>query len=257
MIDLRTLDETDPEVFNTVYYKEVPLVTGDMDETIIVTYSPKYKAYQQKIRGRQIERALKMIQAPGKCRRGKNQNDPARFIQKTTLTSDGEIADQSVYELDVERINEEAMYDGFYAVVTNLEDNPSEIIKINKQRWEIEENFRIMKSDFEARPVYVQRDDRIKAHFLTCYISLLVYRLLEKKLGEEFTCSQILETLRGMNVTLLSKDSGYIPSYKRTKLTDALHRTFKFRTDFEFITKSSMRSIVSNTKKANSTKTKI
>ena len=155
-----------------------------------------------------------------------------------------------MYALDEERIREEAMYDGFYAVVTNLEDDPSEIIKINKRRWEIEENFRIMKSDFEARPVYVQRDDRIKAHFLTCYISLLVYRLLEKKLGEEFTCNQILETLREMNMTLLSKDSGYIPAYKRTKLTDALHNTFKFRTDFEFITKSSMRSIISNTKKA-------
>ena len=256
MIDLRTLDETDPEVYNTVYYKEVPLVTGDMDETIIVTYSPKYKAYQQKIRGRQIERALKMMQSPGKCRRGKNQNDPARFIQKTSITPDGEIADKSVYELDEERIREEAMYDGFYAVVTNLEDNPAEIIKINKQRWEIEENFRIMKSDFEARPVYVQRDDRIKAHFLTCYISLLVYRLLEKKLGEEFTCNQILETLRGMNMTLLSKNSGYIPSYKRTKLTDSLHSTFGFRTDFEFISKASMRRIISKTKKINSTKTK-
>lgn len=257
MIDLRTLDETDPKVFSTVYYKEVPLVTGDMDETIIVTYSPKYKAYQQKIRGRQIERALKMMQSPGKCRRGKNQNDPARFIQKTSITSDGEIADKSVYELNEERIREEAMYDGFYAVVTNLEDNPAEIIKINKQRWEIEENFRIMKSDFEARPVYVQRDDRIKAHFLTCYISLLVYRLLEKKLGEGFTCNQILETLHGMKMTLLNKDSGYIPSYKRTKLTDSLHSTFGFRTDFEFISKASMRGIISKTKKINSTKSKI
>lgn len=257
MIDLRTLDETDPEVFHTIYYKEVPLVTGSMNETIIVTYSPKYKAYQQKIRGRQVERAMKMIQGPGKCRRGKNQNDPARFIHKTSVTLDGEIADQALYALDEERIREEAMYDGFYAVVTNLEDDPSEIIKINKRRWEIEENFRIMKSDFEARPVYVQRDDRIKAHFLTCYISLLVYRLLEKKLGEEFTCNQILETLREMNMTLLSKDSGYIPAYKRTKLTDALHNTFKFRTDFEFITKSSMRSIISNTKKAAHSKEKI
>ena len=257
MIDLRTLDETDPEVFHTIYYKEVPLVTGSMDETIIVTYSPKYKAYQQKIRGRQVERAMKMIQGPGKCRRGKNQNDPARFIHKTSVTPDGEIADKALYALDEERIREEAMYDGFYAVVTNLEDDPSEIIKINKRRWEIEENFRIMKSDFEARPVYVQRDDRIKAHFLTCYISLLVYRLLEKKLGEEFTCSQILETLRKMNVTLLSKDSGYIPAYKRTKLTDALHNTFKFRTDFEFITKSSMRSIISSTKKVIHSKEKI
>ena len=198
-----------------------------------------------------------MIQSPGKCRRGKNQNDPSRFIRKTPVTSNGEVADKAVYGLDEERIKEEAMYDGFYAVVTNLEDDPWEIIKINQRRWEIEENFRIMKSDFEARPVYVQRDDRIKAHFLTCYISLLVYRLLEKKLGEGFTCSQILETLRGMNVTLLSKDSGYIPSYKRTKLTDALHRTFKFRTDFEFITKNSMRSIISDTKKAASTKVKI
>lgn len=257
MIDLRTLDETDPEVFHTIYYKEVPLVTGSMNETIIVTYSPKYKAYQQKIRGRQVERAMKMIQGPGKCRRGKNQNDPARFIHKTSVTPDGEIADQALYALDEKRIREEAMYDGFYAVVTNLEDDPSEIIKINKRRWEIEENFRIMKSDFEARPVYVQRDDRIKAHFLTCYISLLVYRLLEKKLGEEFTCNQILETLREMNMTLLSKDSGYIPAYKRTKLTDALHNTFKFRTDFEFITKSSMRSIISNTKKAAHSKEKI
>lgn len=257
MIDLRTLDETDPKVYNTVYYKEMPLVTGDMDETIIITYSPKYKTYQQKIRSRQIERARKMMQSPGKCRRGKNQNDPARFIQKTSITSDGEIADKSVYELDEERIREEAMYDGFYAVVTNLEDNPAEIIKINKQRWEIEENFRIMKSDFEARPVYVQRDDHIKAHFLTCYISLLVYRLLEKKLGEGFTCNRILETLRGMNMTLLSKESGYIPSYKRTKLTDSLHSTFGFRTDFEFISKTSMRTIISKTKKINSTKTKI
>lgn len=257
MIDLRTLDETDPEVFHTIYYKEVPLVTGSMNETIIVTYSPKYKAYQQKIRVRQVERAMKMIQGPGKCRRGKNQNDPARFIHKTSVTPDGEIADQALYALDEERIREEAMYDGFYAVVTNLEDDPSEIIKINKRRWEIEENFRIMKSDFEARPVYVQRDDRIKAHFLTCYISLLVYRLLEKKLGEEFTCNQILETLREMNMTLLSKDSGYIPAYKRTKLTDALHNTFKFKTDFEFITKCSMRSIISNTKKAAHSKEKI
>lgn len=105
-----------------------------------------------------------------------------------------------------------------------------------------------MKSEFEARPVFVRREDRIKAHFLTCFISLLAYRLLEKKLGEEFTCSQILETLRNMNVTLLSKDSGYIPSYKRTKITDKLHSSFGFRTDYEFIRKSTMRTIIKETK---------
>lgn len=249
MIDISTLDESDPAVFQSVYYKEIPLVTKDMDETVIVTYSPKYKAYQQKIRDRQVASALKMIQAPGKCRRGKNQNDPARFIHKTSITPDGEIAEKTVYELDEALVMEESKYDGFYAVVTNLEDNPAEIVKINKNRWEIEENFRIMKTDFEARPVYVRRDDRIKAHFLTCYLSLLVYRLLEKKLGPDLTCDQILGTLRGMNMTLLSKDSGYIPSYKRTKVTDLLHDTFGFRTDYEFVSKSSMRSIITKTKK--------
>lgn len=254
-VDLRTLDETNESVFNTVYYKELPLVTGHMDETLIVTYSPKYKAYQRKIRAHQIERAEKMIQAPGNTRRGKNQNDPARFIQRTSVTDDGEIAEKNIYELDIDKIREEEMYDGFYAVVTNLDDDPAEIIKINKSRWEIEENFRIMKSEFEARPVYVQRDDRIKAHFLTCYISLLVYRLLEKILNEEYTCHQILETLKNMQMTLLSKESGYIPSYERTELTDKLHEKSGFRTDYEFISKAKMRSIIRKTKLATSTKT--
>ena len=248
LIDLRTLDESDPEVYNTVYYKEYPIVTGNMDETVIITYSPKYKAYQQRIREGQIERAVKIMQSSDKARKGKGSNDPSRFIQKTSITNDGEIAQKHLYELNEERIKEEAMYDGFYAVVTNLEGDIREIININKRRWEIEENFRIMKSEFEARPVFVRREDRMKAHFITCYISLLVYRLLEKKLGEEFTCNQILETLKGMNVTLLSKDSGYIPSYKRTKLTDTLHNTFGFRTDYEFIPKATMRAIIKGTK---------
>ena len=248
LIDLRTLDESDPKVYNTIYYKEYPLVTGDMDETVIITYSPKYKAYQSKIRNAQIDRAKKMIQSSDKTRKGKGSNDPARFIQRTAVTEDGEIAQKNIYQLDEAKILEESMYDGFYAVVTNLEGDIREIININKQRWEIEENFRIMKSEFEARPVFVRREDRIKAHFLTCFISLLVYRLLEKKLGEEFTCSQILETLRNMNVTLLSKDSGYIPSYKRTKITDKLHSSFGFRTDYECIRKSTMRTIIKETK---------
>lgn len=248
LIDLRTLDESDPKVYNTIYYKEYPLATGDMDETVIITYSPKYKAYQSKIRNAQIDRAKKMIQSSDKTRKGKGSNDPARFIQRTSVTEDGELAQKNIYQLDEAKILEESMYDGFYAVVTNLEGDIRDIININKQRWEIEENFRIMKSEFEARPVFVRREDRIKAHFLTCFISLLVYRLLEKKLGEEFTCSQILETLRNMNVTLLSKDSGYIPSYKRTKITDKLHSSFGFRTDYEFIRKSTMRTIIKETK---------
>lgn len=251
-IDLRTLDETDEEVYNSIYYKEVPVITGSMEETLIVTYSPKYKAYQRKIRARQIERAEKIISSPGRKRKGKNQNDPMRFVKKTPVTSEGEIAEKQIYGLDEEQIEKEEMYDGFYAVITNLEGDISEIIRINKQRWEIEESFRIMKTEFEARPVYVRRDDRIKAHFMTCYISLLLYRLLEKKLENAYTAGQILGTLRSMQMTLLNTANGYIPSYTRTELTDALHKTFGFRTDYEFITKSSMRTIIKDTKQIKS-----
>ena len=251
-IDIRTLDESDEEVYNTIYYKEVPVVTGDMDEALIVTYSPKYKAYQRKIRARQIERAERIITTPGRKRKGKSQNDPMRFVKKTSVTTDGEIAEKQVYDLDEEQIQKEEMYDGFYAVITNLEGDVSEIIRINKQRWEIEENFRIMKTEFEARPIYVRREDRIKAHFMTCYISLLLYRLLEKKLGNLYTADQILETLRSMQMTLLNTASGYIPSYTRTELTDALHKIFDFRTDHEFITKADMRTLIKNTKQIKS-----
>lgn len=248
LIDISTLDESNPDIYETIFYKEVPVVNGDMDEIVIVTYSPKYKAYQKSIRGQQIARAVKMIEQPGRKRRGKNQNDPARFIKSTAITEDGEVAGRNIYDLDSDRISEEEMYDGFYAVITNLEGDVGEILKINRQRWEIEENFRIMKTDFEARPVYVRRDERIKAHFLICYISLLVYRLLEKKLGNAYTCNEILGTLRSMQVTLLSKESGYIPSYKRTDMTDDLHKVFGFHTDYEFISKSTMRSIIKSTK---------
>lgn len=247
-IDISTLDESDPKIYETVFYKEVPVVNGNMDETVIVTYSPKYKAYQKRIREQQISRAMKMIEQPGKKRKGKNQNDPARFVKATNVTDDGEIAEKKVYTLDLDKVRDEEKYDGFYAVITNLEGNVSEIIKINKQRWEIEENFRIMKTEFEVHPAYVRRKDRIKAHFLTCYISLLVYRLLEKRLGNKYTCEQILNTLRSMQMTLLSRESGYIPSYKRTDITDELHKVFGFHTDYEFISKSSMRSIIKNTK---------
>ncbi len=248
MIDLRALDETDESVYNTIYYKELPTGTKGMDEMVIVTYSPKYKAYQRSIRNRQIERAKKMIDSPERKRRSKNPNDPARLIRKVALTEDGEIAEKTMYDLDMDRIREEEQYDGFYAVITNLEDDVSEILKINKRRWEIEENFRIMKSEFEARPVYVKRDDRIKAHFLTCYMSLLIYRLLEQKIGTGYTCEEIINTLRKMKMTRISKENGYIPSYKRTDLTDLLHETFGFRTDYEYISKSSMRTLIKQTK---------
>ena len=167
----------------------------------------------------------------------------------------GEIAEKCIYRLDQDKIDNESRYDVFYAVITNLDCNVKEIIRMNQQRWEIEENFRIMKTEFEARSVYVQRDDRIKAHFLTCYLSLLLYRLLEKKLDGRYTCESLLATLRSMQVTLLPGNLGYTPSYKRTDLTDALHTHFGFHTDIEFISKSKMRNIIKSTKEIKPTAT--
>ena len=247
-VDLRALDESDEAIFNATFYNEIPLIAGKMDETLIVTYSPKYKAYQRSIRQEQINRAMKMVSNGTVARRSKNPNDPVRFIQKTSVTEEGEVAEKSVYSLDEERIADEAQYDGFHAIVTNLDADVGEIIEINRQRWQIEENFRIMKTGLEARPVYVRREDRIKAHFLTCCISLLVYRLLEKKLGKQYTCETTLSTLRAMQMTRLSKESGYVPSYMRTDLTDALHDMVGFRTDYEYISRADMRSIVKSTK---------
>lgn len=128
-----------------------------------------------------------------------------------------------------------------------MDDNVSDIIKINHRRWEIEECFRIMKSEFEARPVYLSRDERIEAHFITCFIALVIYRLLEKRLQEQFTCSEIISELREMNFMEI-KGEGYVPIYTRTDFTDALHEAFGFRTDYQIITTSMMKKIFKNTK---------
>ena len=176
-----------------------------------------------------------------------NQNDYRRFIKKISVTADGECAANKIYEIDQDAVQEEARYDGFYAVYTNLDDDPSEIAAVNQGRWEIEESFRIMKSEFEARPVYLKRDDRIKAHFTTCFIALLIYRILERKLDSQFTCDEIITTLRKMRVTSI-RDEGYVPSYTRTKLTDALHEYAGFRTDYELIKKRTIKGICRRSK---------
>ena len=150
------------------------------------------------------------------------------------------------YELDYTKIDEEAIFDGLYAVCTNLEDDVTDIITVNKRRWEIEESFRIMKTEFKARPVYLSREDRIKAHFTTCFLALVIYRYLEKTLNEQYTVSQIVETLRTMSC--VKKDNDFIPTYKRTDLTDSLHETFGFRTDYEILSEKTMKKIIKQTK---------
>jgi hypothetical protein len=163
------------------------------------------------------------------------------------LTKDGEVAERAAYELNLNAIEEESRYDGFYAVCTNLDDAPAEIAIINHDRWEIEESFRIMKTEFDARPVYLHRDDRIKAHFLTCFISIMIYRILEKQLDNSFTCEEIINTLRKMNVREVG-EYGYIPNYTRTELTDALHDNAGFRTDNELTTPKAMAGIIRRSK---------
>ncbi len=249
--DISKLEDT-PENRNRIFYRQM-LIEGydeeretSFDQTLIVTYSLKYKIYQQTLRNHQLERAVRYLEKPSGIDR-RSQTDAKRFIKKTTVTADGELAEKNIYSLNDSAIAEEARYDGFYAVCTNLDDDPADIVKINKDRWEIEESFRIMKTEFDARPVYLQRDDRIKAHFLTCFISLMIYRILEKQLNEEFTCEDIISTLRDMNMRKVN-DYGYIPNYTRTTLTDALHENAGFRTDNELITPKSMTGIIRRSK---------
>lgn len=240
-IDISTLDETDPAIFNSTFYKEVPVDTDGREETLVVTYSPKYKAYQSTIRANQVQRAQTLIASGDTHRPSKNPNSPSRFISKTALTKDGEIAERTVENLNESRILEEARYDGFYAVITNINDDPEKIMRINKQRWQIEDNFRIMKHEFSARPVHVQREDRIRAHFLTCFLALLVYRLLEKKLDNQFTCHTIITTLQDMKLFYIPEKPAYMPAYKRTDVTDALHDAFGYRTDYKAMSKQTVR----------------
>lgn len=232
---------------DNLFYKDCPYTTKKLHQRLIITYSPKYAAYQNEIRRRQVERAEKMVAAGKRKAERNNPNDPARFVRKLAVTEEGEVADVQYY-LDEEKIAEEARYDGLYAVCTDLlDDDVAPILKVSEGRWRIEECFRIMKTDFEARPAFVRLENRIKAHFLTCFLALLVYRILEKKLGDGYTCEEILETLKGMDFADI-EDQGYMPLYKRTKLTDSLHEICAFRTDFQFITRQKMRGIQKTSK---------
>ena len=227
---------------DSLFYKEIPYDGKKVYQRLIITYSPKYAAYQKQLRAAQVARAENMVVSGKIKKERRNPNDPARFIGKLAVTDDGEAAKVHYY-IDEEKIAEEEYYDGLYAVCTDLLNDPvREILKISEGRWQIEECFRIMKTDFEARPVYLSRDDRIKAHFLTCFLSLIVFRYLEKELGEGFTCEQIISTLKGMNFAEI-EEQGYMPLYERTQLTDALHKACGFRTDWQFITKSKMKTI--------------
>lgn len=240
--NINEINENEEIFKDKIFFKERWIKENDLEQKLIVTYSLKYKNYQRQIRNSQIERAKNAITTKtfklDKC----NQNDYKRFIKRTNITAEGEIAEKKILSINNEIIEKEEKFDGFYGVCTNLEDNVEEIIKVNQRRWEIEESFRIMKSEFKARPVYLSRDDRITAHFTTCFLSLVLLRFLEKKLEEKYSSSKIIDCLREMNF-MESIGKGYIPTYTRTDLTDDLHDKFGFRTDYQIITNPSLKKI--------------
>ncbi len=242
LYDLRKVSEA--ENWERVFYKEKWVKDDDgFEQRYIATFSFKYMEYQASIRERQAERAAVRAARGARAAERHNPNDPARLLSVKHVTAEGELADRAVVSLDESKISEEARYDGFSCIATSLEDDPADIIAVNCRRWQIEECFRIMKTEFKARPVYLSRADRIRGHFLTCFIALLVYRLMDERLGHKFTCEELLSTLRGMDMLELAGE-GWVPAYTRDDVTDALHNAFGFRTDYEIVTNRQMGKIL-------------
>ena len=245
---LRDNDELIDIYRDKIFYKERWIKEDGLEQRLIVTYSVKYQEYQKNLRQRQVDRAQKLIDKNPSTIGKVRQNDPKRFISKIDTTENGEVASETHYSINEDIINEEAKYDGLYAVCTNLEDDIKDIIKVNSRRWEIEESFRIMKTDFKSRPIYLSRDDRIKAHFITCFLALTIYRYLEKILDEEYTTEQIIDTLKNYNFKN-ENDLGYSPLYERTDLLDKLHDKIGFDTSYEIVENKKMKKIFQFTKK--------
>lgn len=239
------------EHYETIFYKIVQTETAHVVQDLIVTFQIKYRDYLRNVRAGQIQRAKnKICSSKGeKLKLSNNQNDYRRLIKeevKAINKDKDRKEDNSLnesknnekyiysYSIDEAIVKEEEKYDGYYGITTNLTGDISEILSISKNRWEIEESFRILKTDFDSGTIHLSREDRIKAHFLTCFISLLIYRILENKLNYKYTNNQIIEKLKEMEV-YEEKGSGYSPAYVRNDLTDDLHDSFGFRTDYEIV----------------------
>ena len=244
---LRENEELMEQYHDKTFYKERWIKENGIEQRLIVTYSVKYQEYQKNIRENQIQRAQKLIEKNPKKIGKPKQNDPKRFISTISITPNGEVAEENHYELNYDVINEEAKYDGLYAVCTNLEDNVQDIIKINHRRWEIEESFRLMKSEFKSRPVYLSRDDRIKAHFTTCFLALTIFRYLEKILDEKFTAEKIIDTLRNYNFRNFP-GFGYVPLYTPSNLIHTLHEKTSINTNYEILNYKKFKKIFKETK---------
>ena len=254
-VNLSKINKYDSKNKN-IYYKEILIKRTKkdpdtnkkitLDERMIVTFSPKYAAYQKNIRDAQIFRAKEIIEKYPERYTKLPQNNAKRFIQKENITSDGECAEKYklYYKESLEKYEEQ--FDGLYAlcVPEDMEASVEEILQVSKGRWEIEESFRIMKSEFKARPVYLRLEERIKAHFVICYLSLLIYRILEKeKLQDKYTTEEIIKTLKNMQTNKI-EGIGYKQLYQKTEITTSLNNNYDFSLDQEFIGIKNMKKFI-------------
>jgi len=246
--------------YNTIFYKEIECETKSVNQTLIVTFCFKYQEYQHKLKEHQLERARKLVEDINKRNKNiknkkdieklkltKNQNDPKRFIKEINTTNTGEVACNIEYYIDNEIFNNEEKYNGLYGITTNLINDTETIIKVMNGRWEIEESFRIMKDEFDSGTVHLSREDRIKGHFITCYLSLFIYRYLEHQLNDKYTVHEIVSKLQEMKM-LEHKGKGYEPIQTRDDLTDDLHRFLGINTDTEILTYKKIKKILNSTK---------
>lgn len=212
---------------------------GTLHQFIIVTFSRKMMEYQRTIRERQLERAKKLLRLKDPEKIKKGPNDIRRFLKNTS-------SDTANYVLDMDKIHEEEKYDGFYAVATNLDDSAKDILAVAQNRYKIEDCFRIMKTNFDARPVFLRKPERIRAHFLICYTALLIYRLMECKLDDNLThvtTSNLIKTLRNMNVVNMD-DMYYKSIYSGSQALDALERCFELQLNRKYYRPSDLNKIV-------------
>lgn len=233
------------KVRDKVLYKERWINENNLEQRLIVTYSEKYAVYQRTLRQRQIDRALRSIHNGTARRRKKSPNDASRFIAETHYTDSAEIAGNTEYALDLEAIENESRFDGFYAVCSNLEEESAvEIIRANSQRWEIEDMFRTLKTEFESRPVYLRRNDRIMAHFITCFLALLIFKTLKLKLGQpDITTSSLRRSLIDMDY-LKIRGEGYMPVFNGDDMTTAIASFIDPALQNQVITMRNMKAII-------------
>lgn len=263
--EMRTFDKKDANnlsLYNDFAYKVIPANTpmdtglyeekvykngrtkkvktkGTLHQYIIVTFSRKMMEYQRTIRDRQLERAKKLLRLKDPEKIKKGPNDIRRFLKNTS-------SDTANYVLDMDKIYEEEKYDGFYAVATNLDDSAKDILAVAQNRYKIEDCFRIMKTNFDARPVFLRKPERIRAHFLICYTALLIYRLMECKLDDNLThvtTSNLIKTLRNMNVVNMD-DMYYKSIYSGSQALDALERCFELQLNRKYYRPSDLNKIV-------------